>query len=62
MGIIKGSEASLGQTRGYLDRKTYENQTNWTVSSDETERSRIYSLFETYQKSRPPTSYDIADR
>ncbi|KAG8926503.1 hypothetical protein FRC01_008764 [Tulasnella sp. 417] len=62
MGIIKGSEASLGKQRRYLDRDSYENQSNRTHSGDETERTRIYTLFEAYQKQRPPSSYDIADR
>ncbi|KIO30538.1 hypothetical protein M407DRAFT_69086, partial [Tulasnella calospora MUT 4182] len=62
MGIIKGSEASLAKQRRYLDRDSYENQSNRTHSGDDTERSRIYTLFEAYQKQRPPSSYDMADR
>ncbi|KAG9016355.1 hypothetical protein FRB90_003160 [Tulasnella sp. 427] len=62
MGIIKGSEASLGKQRRYLDRNAYETQSNRTHSGDDTERFRIYTLFEAYQKQRPSSSYDIADR
>ncbi|KIO30542.1 hypothetical protein M407DRAFT_69087 [Tulasnella calospora MUT 4182] len=62
MGVIKGSEASLSQPRRYLDRYTYENLSSRTHSGDDTERSRIYSLFEAYQRQRPSGSYDFADR
>ncbi|KAG8896642.1 hypothetical protein FRC01_011694, partial [Tulasnella sp. 417] len=61
MGVIKGSEASLSKQRRYLDRKTYENLSSRTHSGDDTERSRIYTLFEAYQKQRPSGSYDPAD-
>ncbi|KAG9047260.1 hypothetical protein FS837_002663 [Tulasnella sp. UAMH 9824] len=62
MGIIKGSEPSLSKPRHYLDQKEYESQNNRSLSGDTTERSRVYTLFEAYQKLRPSTSYDIADR
>ncbi|KAG8960167.1 hypothetical protein FRC05_007045 [Tulasnella sp. 425] len=62
MGIIKGSEAALSKTRRYLERKEYEKQSNRSLSADDTDRSKIYTLFEAYQKLRPPTSYDVADR
>lgn len=61
MGVIKGSEDSLNKSRHYLERKHYEKRGR-THSGDETERTRIYSLFEAYQKLRPPASYDVADR
>lgn len=62
MGVIKGSEDSLKKSRHYLDRKTYEKRSSRTHSGDDTERTRIYSLFEAYQKMRPSASYDVADR
>ncbi|KIO30545.1 hypothetical protein M407DRAFT_20433 [Tulasnella calospora MUT 4182] len=62
MGVIKGSEASLSKSRRYLDRDTYETLSSRTHSGDDTERSRIYTLFEAYQKQRPSGSYDVADR
>ncbi|KAG8926505.1 hypothetical protein FRC01_008766 [Tulasnella sp. 417] len=62
MGVIKGSEASLSQPRRCLDRRTYETLSSRTHSGDDTERSRIYTLFEAYQKQRPSGSYDLADR
>ncbi|KAG8937466.1 hypothetical protein FRC00_005252 [Tulasnella sp. 408] len=62
MGIIKGSEASLGKPRHYIDRSEYQNHNNRSLSGDIPERSRVYTLFEAYRKLRPSTSYDIADR
>ncbi|KIO30541.1 hypothetical protein M407DRAFT_20429 [Tulasnella calospora MUT 4182] len=62
MGIIKGSETSMGKPRRYLDQIDYESQNNRSLSGDTTERSRVYTLFEAYQKLRPSASYDIADR
>ncbi|KAG9047264.1 hypothetical protein FS837_002667 [Tulasnella sp. UAMH 9824] len=62
MGIIKGSESTLGKPRRCLSREDYEGQTNRSLSGESTERTRIYTLFEAYQKLRPPFSYDTADR
>ncbi|KAG9047262.1 hypothetical protein FS837_002665 [Tulasnella sp. UAMH 9824] len=62
MGIIKGSEAALSSSRGCLGRTEYEQQSNRTLFGDDTDRSRIYTLFEAYQKLRPPKAYDVADR
>ncbi|KAG8942986.1 hypothetical protein FRC04_003272 [Tulasnella sp. 424] len=62
MGVIKGSEASFNGPRQYLDRETYESQSSRTHSGDQTERSRIYTLFEGYLKIRPLAAYDIADK
>lgn len=62
MGIIKGSESTLGKPRRCLSREEYEDQTNRSLSGESTERARIYTLFEAYQKLRPPFSYDTADR
>ncbi|KIO30551.1 hypothetical protein M407DRAFT_20439 [Tulasnella calospora MUT 4182] len=62
MGIIKGSEAALSSSRGYLGRAQYEQQSNRSLFGDDTDRSRIYTLFESYQKLRPTKAYDVADR
>ncbi|KAG8902422.1 hypothetical protein FRC00_008573 [Tulasnella sp. 408] len=62
MGGIKGSEASFNSNNRQLDRLTYESQSSRTHAGDQSERSRVYSLFEAYLKKRPPCSYDIADR
>ncbi|KIO30554.1 hypothetical protein M407DRAFT_20442 [Tulasnella calospora MUT 4182] len=62
MGIIKGSEATLSKPRRYLSRDEYESHSNQSLTGESTERSRIYSLFESYQKLRPPSAYDTADR
>ncbi|KAG8912744.1 hypothetical protein FRC00_003886, partial [Tulasnella sp. 408] len=62
MGIIKGSEASLSQSSCYLGREEYEEQHNRSVLGESIDKSNIYRMFQTYQKVRPPASYDLADR
>ncbi|KIO30552.1 hypothetical protein M407DRAFT_20440 [Tulasnella calospora MUT 4182] len=62
MGIIKGSEAALSKPRHYLERTDYEKQSNRSLSGEDADRWKIYTLFKAYQKLRPPTSYDVADR
>ncbi|KAG9040943.1 hypothetical protein FS837_012934, partial [Tulasnella sp. UAMH 9824] len=62
IGIIKGSEATLSKPRRYLSRDEYESHSNQSLTGESTERSRIYSLFESYQKLRPLSTYDSADR
>lgn len=62
MGVIKGSEASLGSSKGLLDRRTYEGLSSRACTAFSRERQQVYSLFEAYQKRRPLGSYDAADR
>lgn len=62
MGIIKGSETSLYKSRRYLDKKEYEEQNNRSVLGDGVDKAKIYSMFQSYEKIRPPASYDVADR
>ncbi|KIO30548.1 hypothetical protein M407DRAFT_20436 [Tulasnella calospora MUT 4182] len=62
MGIIKGSEASISKSSCYLGSAEYEEQNNRSALGDSADKSNIYSMFQTYQKLRPPASYDLADR
>lgn len=62
MGIIKGSEAALSKSSRYLGRTEYEKQSNRSLLGDNNDRSKIYTLFESYQKLRPSAAYDVADR
>lgn len=62
MGIIKGSEAALSKSSRYLGRTEYEKQSNRSLLGDNDDRSKIYTLFEAYQKLRPSAAYDVADR
>ncbi|KAG8939076.1 hypothetical protein FRC04_007029 [Tulasnella sp. 424] len=62
MGIIKGSEAALSKSSRYLGRTEYEKQSNRSLLGDNNDRSKIYTLFEAYQKLRPSAAYDVADR
>ncbi|KAG8897328.1 hypothetical protein FRB99_008233 [Tulasnella sp. 403] len=55
VGVIKGS----GRT---LDRKSYEEMSRRRHATFANDRSRIYDLFEMYEKKRPLPSYDAADR
>ncbi|KAG8960069.1 hypothetical protein FRC00_000926 [Tulasnella sp. 408] len=62
LGVIKGSELAFMSSKRQLDRETYESQSSRTHAGDYSERSRVYTLFESYMKKRPPSSYDMADR
>ncbi|KIN94542.1 hypothetical protein M404DRAFT_380086 [Pisolithus tinctorius Marx 270] len=63
VGIIKGSEKSLGFDDGILDKKTYcglPSRSNPTFSG---QRELVYALFEAYSKlKRQRQHHDIADR
>ncbi|KAG8908799.1 hypothetical protein FRB99_003037 [Tulasnella sp. 403] len=61
VGVIKGSEISLATPTGVLDQTQYESADSKGRSAV-FDRSYVYSLFQLYQKRRPPQSYDIADR
>ncbi|KAG8905111.1 hypothetical protein FRB99_000675 [Tulasnella sp. 403] len=62
IGIIKGSEDALASASGFLDRKSYEEISSRRHGTFAGDRSRIYDLFESYQKIRHQGSYDAADR
>ncbi|KAG8898993.1 hypothetical protein FRB99_007004 [Tulasnella sp. 403] len=55
VGVIKGSGR-------ILDRKSYEDMSHRRHGTFANDRSRIYSLFEAYEKMKPRPSYDVADR
>lgn len=63
LGVIGGSEESLGSDSNHLDKETYENlsaRTQYTFSS---QRDIIYALFQTYQKRKKLYGdHDTADR
>lgn len=63
MGVIKGSEDTVGKKRRCLDRESY---TSLSVRSQGTfshKRDQIYDLFIAYEKlKRRNLDYDAADR
>lgn len=62
MGVIKGSESTLDSPSGCLDRGTYEALSTRTQSRFAGDRSRIYTLFETYRKLKPVDYIDPPQR
>jgi hypothetical protein len=63
MGVIKGSEMTLGTPNGYLDRQAYMKLSHRTNPTFANSRDRIYSLFELYlARKRETAAYDVADR
>ncbi|KAG8896968.1 hypothetical protein FRB99_008544 [Tulasnella sp. 403] len=55
VGVIKGSGR-------ILDRKSYEDLSHRRHGTFANDRSRIYDLFEAYEKTKARPSYDVADR
>jgi hypothetical protein len=63
LGVIGGSEESLGFDSHHLDKEAYENLSARTQYAFSSQRDIIYSLFQTYQKRKKIfTDLDAADR
>ncbi|KZT08921.1 uncharacterized protein LAESUDRAFT_675409 [Laetiporus sulphureus 93-53] len=63
MGVIKGSEQSLGCSTGHLDQDTYCSLSHRTQATFANQRDAIYKLFMAYAKlKRERRDYDAADR
>jgi hypothetical protein len=63
MGVIKGSEQTLDQADGFLDRNAYENLSHRSQATFANQRENIYSLFRSYLKlKRAKRHYDAPDR
>ena len=63
MGVIKGSEDTIGTKRGYLDRKAYKSLSVRSQATFSHKRDDIYDLFTAYTKLKTgERDYDAADR
>lgn len=63
MGVIKGSENSLGMKARCLDRESYRLLSSRSQATFSNKRDDIYDLFIAYQKEkRQRWDYDAADR
>ena len=63
MGVIKGSEDTIGTKRGYLDRKAYKSLSVRSQATFSHKRDDIYDLFTAYTKLKSgERDYDAADR
>ena len=63
MGVIKGSEDTIGTKDGCLDRKAYKSLSVRTKATFSHKRDVIYDLFIAYTKlKRQRQDYDAADR
>ena len=61
MGVIKGSEDTVGTKNGYLDREAYKSLSFRTQATFSHKRDEIYDMFVAYEK-RKVFDYDAADR
>jgi len=62
-GVIRGSERSLENPNGSLDRETYEGLSHRTQATFSRHRPRLYDIFEAYAKlKREKGEVDLADR
>ena len=63
MGVIKGSEETVGTKRGYLDQKAYKSLSIRSQSTFSHKRDVVYDLFTAYTKLKGGEGdYDAADR
>jgi len=63
MGVIKGSEDTVGTKHGCLDRKAYKSLSVRSQAYLSHKRDVIYDLFMAYSKlKRQRQDYDTADR
>lgn len=63
MGVIKGSEDTIGAKHRYLDRETYQQLSARGQGAFSHKRDDIYDLFMAYTKlKRQRQDYDAADR
>jgi hypothetical protein len=60
-GVIRGSEEALNHELGFMSREAYERSRSQSTYA--TQRSTVYSIFESYLKQkRERGDYDAADR
>jgi hypothetical protein len=63
MGVIKGSEDTVGTKHGYLDQKAYKSLSVRSQATFSHNRNVIYDLFTAYTKWKGRQGdYDAADR
>ncbi|KAJ3514932.1 hypothetical protein NLJ89_g2078 [Agrocybe chaxingu] len=63
MGVIQGSEESLGDERHYIDKEIYENMSHRAQYAFASRRGIIYAIFLQYLKQKKLSGeYDAADR
>ena len=62
MGVIKGSEDTVGTKNGCLDREAYNSLSFRTQATFSHKRDDIYDLFMAYEKRKELLDYDAADR
>ena len=62
MGVIKGSEDTIGTKDRCLDRESYRSLSARSQATFSHKRDDIYDLFMTYTKLKQGSGYDAADR
>jgi len=63
LGVIKGSEDTIGTKHGYLDQKVYKSLSARSKATFSHKRDEIYGLFMAYTKRKGQRGdYDAADR
>ena len=63
MGVIEGSEDTVGTKSGYLDRESYKSLSVRSQATFSHKRDDIYELFTVYTKLKGQRGdYDAADR
>ena len=62
MGVIKGSEDTIGTKHRCLDRESYKSLSVRNQATFSCKRDDIYDLFVAYTKRKGGVEYDAADR
>ena len=62
MGVIKGSEDTVGTKQRCLDRESYKSLSIRSQATFSHKRDDIYDLFVAYTKLKGRRDYDAADR